>query len=344
MERAGAVKRSRNALLAAGGVLIFAGAAACSSSSGGSGGGAATSSGSGGAPLGPVPTSCNGHAELCGRKYTEVSFAGTHGAYSDIDEGFSAPDQTHDVARQLADGIRVLHFEVHNDHGKIVLCHSLCVIGERPLAHDLAAVTTFLDAHPDNVVTLLLERSDSLITADEIGDAFVSAGLDDKTFVQKAGDAWPTLSDLIRHHTQVIAFLDDPSGSHHPFLMPRWDFTWETPWDNEKPADFGRCNADRGKAGNDVYVVDTYLEDQVIPTAAHAKLVNYDPFLVDRLLTCKAAAKTRPNFVMVNFYEEGDVFHVVDVLNGFSPVPKDDLSTFPPTSWPGEADAGTDGG
>ena len=32
---------------------------------------------------------------------------------------------------------------------------------------------------------------------------------------------------------------------------------WETPWDNEKPADFGRCNADRGVKGNDIYVVDT---------------------------------------------------------------------------------------
>ena len=114
--------------------------------------------------------------------------------------------------------------------------------------------------------------------------------------------------------------------------------------DNEKPADFGRCGADRGKKGNDVYVVDTYLEDQIIPSATHAALVNDDPFLIDRLLTCQKKEATRPNFVMVNFYEVGDVFHVVDVLNGFDPAPHDDLADFPPANWPGETDAGADGG
>ncbi len=48
---------------------------------------------------------------------------------------------------------------------------------------------------------------------------------------------------------------------------------------------------------------------------------------------------------MVNFYEVSDLFHVVDVLNGFAPTPHDDLADFPPANWPGAADGGTaDGG
>jgi hypothetical protein len=342
------VKRTRNArcsaLIVAASLAILGAASACSNGGGGTGGSTTTTSGAGGESLGPVPTSCNGHPELCGRKVTEVSFAGTHGSYSNIDEGFGAPDQTHDVARQLSDGIRVIHLEVHVDHDQVVVCHSLCALGERPLVHDLGAVASFLEAHPDNVVTVLLERSDPFITADQIGDAFDTTGLSALAHVQKLGDAWPTLSDLIRHHTQVIALLDDPSGSHHDFLMPRWDFTWETPWDNEKPADFGRCGADRGKLGSDFYVVDTYLEDQTIPTAAHAKLVNVDPFFVDRVLFCKDTEKARPNFVMVNFYEESDVFHVVDILNGFIAAPTVDLADFPPPSFSDAPDGGTDAG
>ncbi|HVY48760.1 MAG TPA: hypothetical protein VHB21_22885, partial [Minicystis sp.] len=306
---------------------------ACSS------GGGAGAGGSGGG-LAPPPATCNGHAELCARRYTDVSYPGTHGSYSDVDEGFGAPDQTHDVARQLEDGIRVLHIEVHDDHGQTVVCHSICAIGERPLTHDLEAVASFLATHPDNVVTVLLERSDGVVTADAIGDAFDEAGLSGATLTLSPGATWPTLGEMIRRRTPIVAFLDDTSGSHHPFLLPRWSFTWETPWDNEQPADFGRCDADRGTQGNDVYVVDTYLEDQLIPTAEHAALVNFDPFLVDRNLDCREQTKTRPNFVMVNFYEVGDLFHVVDVLNGFASAPHDALAGFPPTSWP--ADAGTD--
>jgi hypothetical protein len=329
-------------LLAAAGPLVAA-IASCSTSPGGSTAGG--TEGGGGMPLAPPPSSCNGHAELCERNYLEVSYPGTHGSYSDVAEHFGAPDQTHDIARQLADGIRVLHFEVHDDHGKTVVCHSLCVIGERSLTHDLGAVHDFLAAHPDNVVTLLLERSDGTITADAIGDAFDAVGLSSAVHLQKPGDPWPKLGEMIRKRQQVVAFLDDTTGSHHPFLLPRWKFTWETPWDNEKPADFGRCDADRGKKGNDVYVVDTYLEDQIIPSATHAALVNHDPFLIDRLLYCRKQESTRPNFVMVNFYEVGDVFHVVDVLNGFEPAPPDDLADFPPASFPGDADGGApDGG
>jgi hypothetical protein len=45
-----------------------------------------------------------------------------------------------------------------------------------------------------------------------------------------------------------------------------------------------------------------------------------------------------PTFVMVNYYEVGQVLHDVDILNGLAPAPNDDLSKFPPASF----DAGTD--
>jgi hypothetical protein len=258
-----------------------------------------------------------------------------------VNDGFEAPDQTETVAAQLASGIRVLHFEVHDHDGVPVLCHSICAIGERPLAADLTAAQLFIWNHPDNVVTILLERSDDVVTADEIGQAFVATGLASSTYFQSPTSAWPTLSKLIQTRRQIVALLDDTDGSHYDFLMPRWKVTWETPWNNKLPADFSQCNADRGTRGNPIYVVDTYLEDQLLPTADHAKLVNIDPFLIDRVRYCQRATQTLPNFIMVNYYEIGDVFHVVDVLNGFAPVPTDNLDAFPGiTSWPGTGGAG----
>jgi hypothetical protein len=289
---------------------------------------------------------CNGHAELCDRRYDQVAYPGTHDSYSDTDERFLAPDQTHPIAQQLADGIRVLHFEVHVYNGGVIdVCHGLCELGRKPFADEMAAVADFLKANPHEVVTLLLERSDGVVTADDLGDAMATAGLEPFLRVQVEGQPWPTLKEMIQDGHRLVALLDDPSGGHHDGLLPRWAWTWETPWDNKVPADFARCGADRGTAGNSLYVVDTYMEDLPIQDAQHALLVNYDPFLIDRVLSCQQGQAALPNFVMVNFYEVSDLFHVVDVLNGFEPAPAD-LAGFPPAGFQdgGGLDGLPDGG
>jgi hypothetical protein len=283
---------------------------------------------------GAYPSICNGHAELCGRPYDHVTFAGTHGSYSDTTEGFAAPDQTYPIAQQLEAGIRVLHFELHIYEGSVYACHSLCALGSRSFADEMSVVASFLRTHPSEVVSLLLERSDDTITADDIADVIEAAGLEPYMRVQEVGAPWPTLGAMIQKGQRLVALLDNPMGSSVTWLLPRWDLTWETPWDNTTPADFGQCDANRGVMGDGVYVVDTYLEDQVIETAAHSALVNYDPFLIDRLLYCQRATSTLPNFAMVNFYDVSDIFFVVDVLNGFAPTPCTDVSAFPPTAWP----------
>ncbi|MBS2030699.1 MAG: hypothetical protein JST54_22535 [Deltaproteobacteria bacterium] len=281
------------------------------------------------APTVTPPLACNGHPELCGRSYNAVAYAGTHDAYADTDENFLAHDQTVPIPRQLDDGIRVIHIEAHAYDGGVFACHSDCYLGQEPLIDEMQSVNAFLDSNPREVVTLLLERSDATITADDIGFAMRDAGLAPKMRTQSLGQPWPTLGELVDAGTRAVAFLDDPSGSNYPWLLPRWDFTWETPWDNETPQDFGRCDADRGTKGNSLYVVDTYLEDWPVQSAAHEALINYNPFLIDRLLDCQQKEQALPNFVMVDFYDVSDVFRVVDMLNGFVPAPRD-ISGFPP--------------
>jgi hypothetical protein len=203
-------------------------------------------------------------------------------------------------------------------------------------ADEMKAVASFVASRPLEVVTLLLERSDANITADDIGDAMKASGLEPYMHVQQVGARWPTLGEMLGRGQRLVALLDNPTGSSYAWLLPRWQLTWETPWDNTTPGDFASCTANRGIMGDGVYVVDTYMEDLPIETAAHAALVNYDPFLIDRLLYCKRATSTLPNFAMVNFYEVSDLFSVVDVLNGFSATPNDNLDAFPPPSWPSD--------
>jgi hypothetical protein len=70
--------------------------------------------GGGGHPRLARVTTCNGYAALCDRRLNEVVFAGTHNSMSAADTpGWYIPNQNHDVARQLADGIRFFKVSPH---------------------------------------------------------------------------------------------------------------------------------------------------------------------------------------------------------------------------------------
>jgi len=43
--------------------------------------------------------------------------------------------------------------------------------------------------------------------------------------------------------------------------------------------------------------------------------VNFNPFLIDRVMTCQEERGHIPNFVTVDFYHLGDVIDVVSTLN-----------------------------
>jgi len=311
-------------------LLLATGCGSPSSSSSSSSGGFST--------VPPIPpTVCNGHAELCGRAYDAVTFPGTHDAYATHEGQFLAADQTFAMARQLADGVRVLHLEIQPDSGVPSLCHASCAIGHQTLVDGLREILGFVEAHPAELVTLLMETTG--VTRDDVADAMKTSGLLPYLHAQALDAPWPTVGAMLDKGERVVAILAADGGASHPDLLDRWSFTWETPWDNESLDDFRRCDADRGQMSNGIYVVDTYLEDAPIQSAMNAARVNGNPFLVDRLRLCHDKTKRVPNFAMVNYYEVGDLFVAVDMLNGFTPAPPFDDADFPPGM-----DGGADGG
>ena len=240
------------------------------------------------------------------------------------------------MARQLADGVRVLHLEIQPNGGVPSLRHASCAIGHQPLVDGLREILGFVESHPAELVSLLMETKD--VTRDEVASAMKTSGLLPYLHAQTLGAPWPTVGEMLDKGERVVAFLAADGGSHAT-LLDRWSFTWETPWNNQTLDDFKRCDADRGQMSNGVYVVDTYLEDAPIQTATNAARVNVNPFLVDRLRLCHDKTKRLPNFAMVNYYEVGDLLVSVDMMNGFTPAPPFNDADFPPGK-----DGGVDGG
>lgn len=154
------------------------------------------------------PAACNGHAELCGRRYSNLTLVGSH------DSAFvgtsPADNQETDVAAQLAQGVRFLQAQTHFDNNTIKLCHTLCALEDAgPLEGYLAGVKSFLDANPREVVTLLITNQDGQ-TGAAFDAVFRAAGIQGYGFVPGRDltlDQWPTLGQMIDNGQRLVVFM-----------------------------------------------------------------------------------------------------------------------------------------
>ncbi|HTM19926.1 MAG TPA: hypothetical protein VL172_05450 [Kofleriaceae bacterium] len=259
-----------------------------------------------------IPDTCNGAVELCGRRFDEVSYPTTHNAMSTEDEGFINPNQYYGIERQLADGVRGLMLDLHEDaDGVVSLCHGTCLLGVRDAIDGLRAIRGFLEDHRGEVVTIIFE---SYVTADQVAEVFADSGLDRLVHAQAPGEPWPTLRELIEADERLIAFTDADGGGAYDWYMDVWAHAWETDYAAREVTDFS-CDMNRGVAGNPLFIFNHFLT-RTKPVPDEADTTNADPFLVDRAQECQAASGSLPNFVTVDFYSVGDLFEAVRILNG----------------------------
>lgn len=151
---------------------------------------------------------CNGNDALCGKKYSDVTFVGSHNsAFVGITP---AHNQYVSVTDQLNLGVRFLQAQTQNKDGQIQMCHTDCaLLDSGPLSKYLDEINTWMEAHPREVVTLLLTNIDAMPVT-QFGDTFKSTGLDKYVFKpgeKVAIDQWPTLQTLIDDGTRLVVFM-----------------------------------------------------------------------------------------------------------------------------------------
>jgi hypothetical protein len=257
---------------------------------------------------------CNGAEVLCDRRFDQVSYPTTHNAFSTVAGNFGAPNQDYDMPRQLADGVRGLmldawYYPDENGASSTYLCHGLCQIGAQPLAEGLGQIRRFLDQHRAEVVTLIFE---SYISAADAKIAFDAAGLTGYALPHGAGESWPTLREMIESDRRLVVFTADDAA--FDWYLDEFTWAWENPYDNPTPADF-RCTANRGQPTNDLFVLNHFLES-ALPLKSNAERVNQNPDFLAHAQRCRSETGRLPNFVTVDWYNVGDLFAVVDALNG----------------------------
>ncbi len=307
---------------------------------------------------GATGTVCNGHAELCDRRFDEVAYVASHNAMSVATEpGWFLAEQADSIPVQLDQGVRALLVDVWSGipAGTVVrtapgsydealaiaeeelgpevvaaaqriadsvagaatgtearfMCHGLCETGSTPFLETLVQLRGWMAANPDDVVTLFIEdHVDAALIAADVE----AAGLLDMVYQPVAGEPWPTLGEMTQAGKRLVVMLEEGDGGEAaPWLVNGFQLTQDTPYTFPTVESFN-CDANRGPDDAPLLLLNHWLSG-FRSLVTDAQLVNTTDVLLPRAEQC-AGERQLPNFVAVNYVAIGDVFEVVDTLNG----------------------------
>ena len=321
--------------------------------------------GCGGDPEPEPQTGCNGHEELCDRRYDEVAYAATHNSMSAASEpGWFTPDQPKGIIEQLDDGVRVLLIDSWygqrtqrrgivataekmreeafdqaraaygsravdaalrlrrsaglEPQGEVrpYLCHAMCELGSTLWLDSLRDIRGWLDEHPREVVTLFVQDE---VSPRDTAAVVEEAGLLPYVHTPAADGSWPTLGEMVDSGQRLVVLMENRAGGERwPWLIDGFEVVQDTPYLFATPEDF-TCEPNRGTADAPLFLVNHWIDDwRHVPQ--NSAIVNAGDVLGPRLEECQAERGRLPNFVAVDYYDRGDLFAVVDDLNGLHDV------------------------
>jgi hypothetical protein len=223
-------------------------------------------------------------------------------------EAFAAAKRIRDRVEGEAEGPRGIY-----------LCHALCELGALPISTALGQVRAFLELNRGDVVMLIVEDS---VTPEDFVDAVRRAGLERYAYDGPTTPPWPTLRELIRDDRRLLVFAERRSGGA-PWLHLAFEAMQETPFRFRQSAlltDPARleasCRPNRGEPGASLFLINHWIDTSPAPRPSNADRVNAREPLLRRARTCEAQRGLTANVLAVDFYRRGDLFEVVDELNG----------------------------
>jgi len=149
------------------------------------------------------------------------------------------------------------------------------------------------------------------------------ARLDDLAYTGPVGGAWPTLQQLIDRGERVVFLAEERAGGAPWFHLAYEEALQETPFTFRGAAALTdpanrveSCAANRGPDSAPLLLLNHWVAMEPLPLPSDAEKVNAFEPLLARARECERIRGQIPNLIAVNFYRRGDLFRVVDTLNG----------------------------
>lgn len=287
---------------------------------------------------------CNGHPQLCDRHYDEVAYLATHNAMSSTADRFLSPLQDPDILTQLDLGARALLVDTYEwetpeeiaprlagsdlspEERQIVagvvdriaparpglwLCHSVCRAGALPLIGTMRALGDWLDANPNEVVTLIVQDA---VRGEEAIEALEAAGMSRFLATPPADPQgpWPTLREMITSGKRLVVFPERADGPD-PRYRNFYRYAMETSFTYPSPEAMD-CVPNRGGTDKNLFLLNHFITAKG-GSRIDAGRVNTRGFILDRARECEAERGRPVTYVAVDFATIGDARAAVDILN-----------------------------
>lgn len=292
---------------------------------------------------GTAQQACNNAASLCSRTYDNVTYLGAHDAafVRDASNGFTpSGNQFYNATTQLSYGVRLLSAQAHNSDGGVHLCHTNCALYDAGLLSDwLTDIREWLDANPNDVVSVLIVNSDNN-NSTTLGGIFNASGITDYAYTpsqNKGPVTWPTLGDMISQNKRLVAWiasLDPASNTDAPFLLDEFSFIFENQYDVTDASQFS-CDSNRPSSDTAgalssgmLPLTNHFLDDNVldtgidVPSVENADNTNADSGNTgnfgDAANNCTSVYKRAPVLTLLDFANVGPAIDTADRLNGVS--------------------------
>jgi hypothetical protein len=195
------------------------------------------------------------------------------------------------------------------------LCHELCELGSTLWEPVMADVADWMAAHPREVVTFFIQ--DEVSPADT-AKVIADAGLMPYVYTPRWGQPWPTLEEMIDSGKRLVFLMEQHGGgARFPWLLSGFRWTQDTPYDNADLAAFETCARLRGKPSSPLLLVNHWLND-ISSRVTDARRANSAEVLGRHLQVCEDERGLQPNYVAVDFFDQGDLFDVVDDFNAIT--------------------------
>jgi hypothetical protein len=198
-------------------------------------------------------------------------------------------------------------------HGPVApyLCHGLCELGSTKWLPLMREVRTWMEAHPREVVTFFVQDT---VSPGDTAEVFDRAGLLPYVYTPSPGQSWPTLRQMIDSGQRLVVLMEERGGgAAYPWLIDGFDVVQDTPFLFHDASQFS-CAANRGPPDASVFLVNHWITNKA-REVSNAAQVNARDVLWPRVEACRAERGLLPNFVAVDFYDQGDLFDVVEDLN-----------------------------
>jgi hypothetical protein len=263
-------------------------------------------------------------------------------------------NQFYNTTTQLNAGVRLLQAQIQHLNSStsspLHLCHTDCGLYDAGTVQSwLSEVKTWMDANPNEVVTILLVNGVNA-DASTLGQIFTNSGITKYTYTPTSSSpsTWPTLQEMISANTRLVTFIASlSSNTGAEYLLSEFDYVWENNYLVTTPSNF-TCTPDRpsavagslssAKSSGRMFLMNHFLDEEQLfgiqtPNMDAANTTNSaDATTVGSLgsaaQTCASSYGANPNYLLVDWFNVGPAIQTVDSLNGVNDVTgRQDVST-----------------